>query len=350
MRLGLGRNMNNRCKKLMLNALACLPCCVVFANGPVKLIIDSDMLTDYDDAGALAVAHALADAKECEILATLSCTRSNGSVAAMEIINAYYGRPGINVGSPKTGGVDWQRCGHRKFIDLQRKYPGKFKYPLSDAAPDAAKVYRGMLSAQPDKSVTICSIGFFTNLQLLLKTKPDEYSQLDGRTLVSQKVKVWYAMACFYPQGHEYNSDGDAPSTRFAIANWPTPIVFCDFQYGRHLYCGRRLVESTSCEGPVKDVFAADLTPRDMINPQTWDQRDGHPSWDEATVLFAVRGWEPYCNLERGIYEITDDNGSCVWRYDPNRDGGRVYGKLPKENVANVIDELMCRRPLNFAK
>ena len=63
---------------------------------PVKVIFDTDMIEDYDDIGALAVLHALEDAGECEILATVSCTRSNASVAAVEIVNAYYGRPGAS--------------------------------------------------------------------------------------------------------------------------------------------------------------------------------------------------------------------------------------------------------------
>ena len=72
---------------------------------PVKVIFDTDMYTDFDDAGALACLHAMADAGECEILATLSCTRDCKSVAMCEIINAYYGRPDIPVGCVKGIGV-----------------------------------------------------------------------------------------------------------------------------------------------------------------------------------------------------------------------------------------------------
>ena len=54
---------------------------------PVKVIFDTDMITDFDDVGALACLHALADAGECEILATVSCTRGNASTAAIGVIN-----------------------------------------------------------------------------------------------------------------------------------------------------------------------------------------------------------------------------------------------------------------------
>ena len=55
---------------------------------PVKVIFDTDMLTDFDDVGALACLHALADAGECEILATVSSTRGNASVGAVEVIRS----------------------------------------------------------------------------------------------------------------------------------------------------------------------------------------------------------------------------------------------------------------------
>ncbi|MEP1642867.1 MAG: nucleoside hydrolase, partial [Rhodopirellula bahusiensis] len=42
---------------------------------PVKLILDTDMSGDCDDAGALPLLHALADRGECEILAVVTNRR-----------------------------------------------------------------------------------------------------------------------------------------------------------------------------------------------------------------------------------------------------------------------------------
>lgn len=334
-------------KKFMtIFAAIMLLTCATYAD-KVKVILDTDMLTDYDDMGALAMLHALADAGECEILATLTCTRGNGSVAAVEICNHYYGRPDIPVGCTKAStavGLRDKR-GHKKFLDLQDKYPGQFRYANSDDAPDAVKVYREILSSQPDNSVVICSIGFLSNLRCLLESKGDEFSPLDGKSLVKAKVKKWVAMACFYPYGHEYNSDGDGFSSRIALRDWPTPIIITDFQYGRHLYAGRAIAESSYANNPVKDVFMAGLAPRNKINSRSWDQLAGHPSWDESAVLIAVRGEDSYFNLERGFYEMTDDKGSCVWRYDLSSLSGRIVPKTSREEVGKIMDELMCRPP-----
>ena len=329
-------------------ALFALSCAAadVSRHAPVKVILDSDMIEDYDDMGAISILHALADAGECEILATVSCTRDNGSVAAIEICNAYYGRPDIPVGCSKLpSAVKGAPGGHRKFLDLQKKYPGKFKYANSEQAPDAVEVYRRALAAQPDGSVVICSLGFLSNMRALLESKGDDISPLDGKSLVAKKVKKWVAMACFYPEGHEYNSDGDAVSSKIALRDWPTPIVITDFQYGRHLYAGRAIVESDIENSPVKDVFKADLAPREAINPRSWDQLAGHPSWDESAVLIAVRGEESYFAIENGFYEMLDDHGHDIWRYDPKSPSCRVLQKTPRTEVGKIIDELMLRKP-----
>src|SRR5687768_16854650 len=46
------------------------------AESPVKVIFDTDMDSDCDDLGALAVLHALADRGEVEILATVTSSQN----------------------------------------------------------------------------------------------------------------------------------------------------------------------------------------------------------------------------------------------------------------------------------
>ena len=76
---------------------------------PVKVIFDTDMYTDFDDVGALACLHALADEGKCEILATVSSTRGTPSVGVCQAINAWYGRGDIPVGAPRESGSRRQR-------------------------------------------------------------------------------------------------------------------------------------------------------------------------------------------------------------------------------------------------
>ena len=359
--------------------VACVVACLwtAAAAEPVKVIFDTDMLTDFDDVGALACLHALADAGECEILATVSSTRGNASVGAVEVINSYYGRPDIPVGAPKgmgvmgahpgattkvnpscpLGGKNGGDGGHYKYRKLLADYPGWYRHADADDAPDANEVYRRVLAAQPDGSVTICSVGFLTNMRRLLETKGDAISPLDGKALVAKKVKLWVAMACQYPSGKEYNSMWDAESSRIALENWPTPVVFSDFQYGRDCFAGRAVAEAADMgRTPVRDVFAGNIPSREEVrsNSAKFLQQHfgmgGRAAWDETAVLVAVRGIEPYFNAERGTYRMVGSDGADEWA--PDAENGphlRITEKLSKAEVGRVIDELILRKPKNPA-
>ena len=320
---------------------------------PVKVIFDTDMYTDFDDAGALACLHAMADAGECEILATISNTRDCMSVAMCEIINAYYGRPEIPVGCAKETGKSGAEPDHIKRYDATvKKYAKWVKHLNSNDAPDANKVYRRILAAQPDKSVVICSVGFLTNLRRLLETKPDDISPLGGKALVAKKVKLWVAMACRYPSGWEYNSGTDAESSRIALENWPTPVLISDFEYGRDCYAGRTLAESGAKDNPVAEVFAGNIPTRDEVRADSakWNKccsgMGGRASWDQTAVLVAVRGYKPYCNVVRGTYRMVGKGGEDEWAPDEEKGPHlRITEKLAKAEVAKIIDELMMRPP-----
>ena len=324
---------------------------------PVKVIFDSDMLTDFDDVGALACLHALADKGECEILATISSTRANASVGAMEVVNAYYGRPDIPVGCARERGVRGDGVtpdrypDHLKYRKLISNYAAWVRHPNSDDAPDANAVYRKVLSAQPDHSVVICSVGFLTNLRRLLETPPDELSELNGRDLVSRKVKTWVAMGFAYPRGREYNIMWDADSARVVLANWPTPAVFSDGTYGGDVFAGRALLDSKGADNPVREVFSY-MPSRDEIrrDPILWHRRHfglmGRASWDETAVLAAVRGVDSYFNVHRGKFVIVDDKGTNEWIDDEEQGPHvRLTERVHKAEVGRIIDSLICQQP-----
>ena len=171
-----------------------------------------------------------------------------------------------------------------------------------------------------------------------------------GKTLVAKKVKCWVAMACKYPAGKEYNSRWDAESSRIALENWPTPIIFTDFEYGKDCFAGRAIAEMEGPRNPVKDVFKGNLPSREEIRRDPARQlrrcfgMGGRAAWDETAVLIAVRGTERYFNVERGTYRMVGDDGSNEWA--PDAENGphlRVTEKLSKAEVARIIDGLMMR-------
>lgn len=354
--------------------LLCLLAASSLLAEPVKVIFDSDMISDFDDVGALACLHALADAGEAEILATVSSTRGNASVGAIQVINAYYGRGDLPVGAPKgmgvcgTGPGDRRKIdkslppdpkrdgGHYKYRKLLADYPGWYTFADADESPDANETYRKVLASQPDGSVVICSTGFITNMRRLLETKGDAHSPLDGKALVAKKVRRWVAMACRYPSGHEYNSRFDAASSKIAFADWPTPIVFSDFEYGWDVYAGRAVAELPCGRNPVADVFRDNIPTREAVRANPAAQlraafgMGGRSAWDETAVLAAVRGVDGYFNVHRGTYRMVGTGGENEWA--PDEEAGphfRITEKLNKLEVGRIIDELICRKPKRSA-
>src|SRR5687767_15975095 len=73
------------------------------AQRPVKLIFDTDMGNDIDDALALGVIHALQSRGECELLA-VTITKDNPKAAPfVDLVNTFYGRGDIPIGMVRDG-------------------------------------------------------------------------------------------------------------------------------------------------------------------------------------------------------------------------------------------------------
>ncbi|MCK5738276.1 nucleoside hydrolase, partial [bacterium] len=162
------------------------------SSNPISIIYDTDIGTDVDDAGALAILHIMADKGEANILATISANQNSFSAPAIDVINTYYGRPDLPIGSSKTG-PDPEQWYHKIVPD----YPHNLKN--GNDAPEAVALYRMILAAQPDNSVTIVAVGWLTNIADLLDSPPDNYSSLNGKELVAAKVKELVSMGGVWP-------------------------------------------------------------------------------------------------------------------------------------------------------
>ncbi|RWY56982.1 nucleoside hydrolase [Mucilaginibacter gilvus] len=323
-----------------ITAFALVFCCSIVASGqpaakkPVSIIFDSDMGPDYDDVGAIAMLHAFADKGEAKILATMASTNYPGVAGVLNVFNTYFKRPGIPIGVPNgkaLGLRDWQHWTDTVLL----KYPHQIK--TNAEAEDAVKLYRKILATQPNHSVTIVTIGFLTNMSDLLKSPPDEYSKLDGRALVATKVKVLVSMGGKFPEGSEFNVNQDALASKYALDNWPVPVIFSGGEIGEKVKTGLPLIHNAAIKNsPVKDVFS-------ICIPMAAEDAPGRNSWDETAVLVAVKGYSPYYTLHKGRINIAA-NGSNTWD-----NSGKVHAylvaKMPPKEVADVINKLMMHQP-----
>ncbi len=302
---------------------------------PVPIIFDSDMGPDYDDVGAIALLHALADSGQAKILATIASTKYDGVACVMNVFNTYFNRPNIPVAVPK-GNASTLRDGQHWTDTLIAKYPHRIK--SNNDVPDAPALYREILSKQPDHSVMIVTVGFLTNLSNLLLSKADKYSSLDGKELVRQKVKHLVCMAGRFPSGSEFNVNQDAVASQNVFSNWPTNILFSGFEIGWKIKVGLPLIHSNAIHNsPVKDVFRISI-------PMNADDSAGRMSWDETAVLVAIKGYEPFYHLEYGRIQVAAD-GSNTWSTEGRQHAHLVEAVSP-EIVRAYINKLIMHQPV----
>lgn len=317
-----------------LAALICFAGCTSYENTGVKIIFDTDLGPDYDDVGALAFLHAMADSGRAEILATVSSNKHELVAPSIDVINTWFGRPDLPIGSPKGPGADmgaWQ-----KWPDsLVAVYPHSVK--TTSEAGDAVGIYREILAEQADKSVTIVTVGFLTNLAGLLRSGPDIHSPLSGTELVSEKVKLLVSMAGRFPEGREFNIYIDSVSSKYVFENWPGEIIFSGFEIGWEIRTGLRLIESPVRNSPVKDVFRISI-------PMAEEDKYGRMSWDETAVLIGVYGTEGFFDTRRGRILVYED-GSNRWIDDPEGKYTYVIQKMPVPEMANFIEDRMMHIP-----
>lgn len=301
----------------------------------VKIIFDTDLGPDYDDVGALAILHAMADSGKAEILATVSSNRYGLVVPCIEIINSYFGKPDLPSGAPKTPGVNLDAFQHWP-DSLVKKYP--HRTPSTENAPDAVTVYRKILSSQPDSSVTYVTVGFLTNAANLLKSQPDSISPLSGNELISKKIKLFVSMAGHFPQGREFNVYNDSVASEYVFNEWPGKIIFTGWEIGSELFTGLRLISSDVQDSPVKDVFRISI-------PLTDEDKYGRKSWDETAVLIAVYGPGKFFDLQRGNIIVSSD-GSNKWQDDPSGLHSYVTWKMDKRELEKFIEDRMMHLPI----
>jgi pyrimidine-specific ribonucleoside hydrolase len=302
---------------------------------PMAVIFDSDMGPDYDDVGAITLLHAFADSGYIKILATVASTKYEGVAAVFNVFNTYFNRPGILIGVPNGKALELKDSQH--WTDtLLLKYPHNIK--RNDEVPGATQVYRKILASQPDKSITIITVGFLTNLSALLQSPPDKYSGLDGKKLVKQKVKQLVCMAGSFPSGSEFNVNRDAAASQFVFTNWETPVLFSGVEIGLKIRTGLPLVHNGAIRNsPVKDVFR-------ICIPLSTQDSAGRMSWDESAVLVAVKGYKPWYSIEKGKMMVAED-GSNTWIKQPSSHSYLVEAQSPLI-VQQLINRLIMHQPV----
>lgn len=300
----------------------------VRAEKPPLLILDTDLSSDVDDVGAVALLHGLANQGRVRILAMMISSGDQWSVPCLNAINTWYGRPDIPIGMIKGKSVSHESKYTRKIAEA---FPHTRK--TGTEAPDAVQLYRKILAAQADQSVTLVTVGYLTNLHNLLLSEADAISPLDGKTLVHNKIKTLVCMGGGYPAGYEWNFFQDVPASIYVVKHWPTPVIFSGFEIGKDIWTGAGL-QKAEHPNPIRRSY-------ELYNTLT-----DRPSWDQVTVFYAVETADGQkTDLWSRVYGRNSVHltGRNYWynNVDGQADHSYLVQRGDTGEIANLLEQLM---------
>ena len=289
----------------------------------IRVILDCDMGSSTDDLFALMMLYRYMDMKRCNLLGVIVDRMGRANADIVDVMNNFYGYPDIPIGLETNGQKDthvWITYHNLPYARTTDAVP-MFKRTVGDNGTymEGYKLYRKMLAEQPDKSVTIASIGFVTTLARLLESGPDEYSPLSGVELVRAKVKTIYAMGGVFGKAVEpdYNflQAIDFSLKFFELLPKEVDMVFSPGEVGDPLDYRPELV--------ISDMNWTDLHPIKWTY-QFLNCNSGQKMGDPQVVINAVEGDDFYKLSERGWVELTpkgetlftpDPNGNCRYQF-----------------------------------
>lgn len=313
----------------------------------MKVIFETDMGNDVDDALALDMLYKYMDAGKINLIGIMTNKESLYSSEFIDVMNTWYGYTGIPVGIVRQGAdCETDAINYAQKVCLMNKENGEPLFTRSlknyDQLPDAHVLYRKILAQQPDHSVTIVSVGFSTNLGRLLETPADEFSPLTGKELVAQKVKLLCTMAgCFNNDKlFEYNIVKDIPAARKVFDEWPTLLVTSPFEVGIAINYPATSILNDFTWAPAHPVVEAYKS----YQPMPYDR----PTWDLTSVLYAVEGASWFNVSPAGKIGITDVGGTT---FVPDSTANQYYltvDSLQAEKIKQHFIDLIKQQPLHF--
>lgn len=300
-----------------------------------KILFDTDIGGDCDDAGALAMLHRLCDRGECELLAVTACYASPYVAGCIDAINRYYGREvpvGILHGKPSAEPGVYSR-------GLCEEFENSYPPENTDCVPDTVAVMRRVLAQADDHSVTLAATGSMASLAALVQSSADAYSPLDGRALIAQKVLRTVVMGGRFfgswpmpivlggdfTVTWEWNIRADIPAAQIMCRMWPGELIFSSYEIGLWCVTMKGYAQKAPDADPVRRAYELHPCGRDY----------GRESWDHTALLYAVRPDAGYWNLHPQGRVTVDDEGVTEWHAEA---GGMQTYLLPREDYAVIRD------------
>ena len=310
---------------------------------PVKVIFDTDMGNDCDDALALGVLHALQTRRECELLAVTITKDHDLAAPFVDCVNTFYGRGDIPIGVCRNSGKTTDAGKYNQVAKIMDGDALRFPHDLLSGAnaPTAVEVLRRTLAQVEDQSVIVIQVGFSTNLANLLSSPPDAIHPLSGRELFAKKVKLLSIMAGAFTkipndkgelgEHREYNVAEDIPSIKKMVELCDVPILWSGFEIGLNVtYPHQSILKDYGYvrHHPLSEAYIAYIPPP-----------HDRPTWDLTSVLAAIRPDRGYFDVSKpGKVTVGDD---AVTRFTEDAQGKHRYLVLNPAMVERAREALV---------
>lgn len=293
-----------------------------------KLILDTDLGGDCDDAGALAVAINLKKQGFVDILCITHCIANHYGAYCLEAIKHWFAEDEIPLGyytdDDKMSEAVYERF-TRPVAEMHFK---NGNYPIYE---NSLKLLRKTLANNGGgKDITLTAIGPLMNISLLLQSKGDSISPKTGIELVAENVEKIVLMAGNFEDSnmHEWNIIMDIKAAQNTVNLSPVPIIFCGYELGEKVIIGKSL-EFMPENYPVRELYY-------YFNNK---EQFGRSSWDLQTVYYSVMGEENLWTLEEGYDIKVEDNGATLYKK-----GGKhsfLKKKASFEDVSEKIEQFI---------
>lgn len=247
------------------------------------VIFDTDMGPDCDDAGAWAMLLKYAEKYGFKILGAANCTSNEYANGVIRAIADYCKAGEIYVGQHK--GYEVLPDGDRYNKAVTKKYFENVREACK--ADDDIDFYKKLLSKAEKNSVTVITVGTFSNIAKILDKDPK---------LFNSKVKTIVSMAGKFPEGKEFNITSDIAAAKTVLEKFTNTIVFSDHGIGNDVVAG---FDSEKENNPVYDCYKL------YMGKEPYKRS----SWDLTAVHYAVEGEGDFYKLTPAMKVTVDDDG-----------------------------------------
>ena len=293
----------------------------------VRLFLDTDFGPDCDDAGALQIVHFLCDAGEAELLGVTHCTGNPYGLPAISALNRFNGRE-VPLGTTKRDFLS-------EYAKYNRPMSEKFPHEFADGRPqkDAVEVFREVMRAQEDGSVTVCSIGPLNNLAGFLTDR-------ECRELIERKVVRLVAMAGNFTPGAkaEWNVEMDVPAAQKVMQEWPGEIIFCPWE----------------CGGPVQTGMTyrglEEKHPAACAYYHWTESGMARSSWDLLTVVQAIRPNNGLMTVSPWGRIRLDEKGVSTFAAELNGRHAYTINSATAEEISAALEEMLSASKARMAR